>query len=159
MHELALYGQLAKDVHHRALQQLAGFTRMQPQDVKELHVVLKARQPPGLDLIQSAGGSGMSSQQQQELQRIKTMLNAGLYYVRLIGEEQLEKTTKADGDGDATMVEGNLASNSRGARMRWVLEFKDTPEAGKQSVSSRVIARIPLEAGNLMRFLHEFGYE
>lgn len=141
MHEFALYGQIRKDDHHQVLQQLAGVTRMQPQDTREIHLVFKARQPAGLDHVQSIGASNLASGQQQELQRVKSLLNAPLYYVQLIGDAQQQ------------------ASDAESPTVKWTFEFKDTPDAGKQPVSSRLISRTPMEDGNFMMFLDSFGYE
>ena len=158
MHELALYGQIQKDDHHRMLQQLAGFTRMQPQDAREIRLVFKARQPPGLDLVQSIGASNLASQQQQDIQRLKNMLNAGLYYIHLIGAVQLDKKEKRPATEDVTMTNGYTNNQPEKSTVSWTLEFKDTPEAGKQAVSSRLISRTPME-GDLVRFLGSFGFE
>src|ERR1700710_672410 len=128
MHELALYGQIRKDDHHRMLQQLAGFTRLQPQDAREVHLVFKARQPPGLDLVQSIGASNLASQQQQDIQRVKNMLNAGLYYVRLIGAVSPHKIAKGSENGDVKMEGSGPGSVSERSTVCWTLEFKDTPE-------------------------------
>src|SRR6202000_2015626 len=135
------------------------FTRMQPQESKEIHLVFKARQPPGLDLVQSIGASNLASQQQQDLQRLKNMLNAVLYYVHLIGEVLLDEKTKGTEDEDVAMTDGDSGSKSEDPSVKWTLEFKDTPEAGKQPVSSRLVSRTPIEEGNLIRFLDNFGYE
>ncbi|KAJ9607951.1 Mediator of RNA polymerase II transcription subunit 18 [Cladophialophora chaetospira] len=159
MHELSLYGQIRKDDHHRMLQQLAGFTRMQPQDAKEIHLVFKARQPPGLDLVQSIGASNLASQQQQEIQRVKNMLNAGIYHVRLIGAVQGSKKIKGAENGDVVMQDNDPIAKSDNTTVSWTLEFKDTPEAGKQTVSSRLLSRTPMEGTNLVQFLDGFGFE
>jgi hypothetical protein len=159
MHQLALYGQIRKDDHHRMLQQLAGFTRMQPQHVREVRLVFKARQPFGLDLVQSIGASNLASQQQQDLQRVKHMLNAGLYYVHLVGEVLPGKKVKRTENEDVAMTDVNTSSEAEPPMVRWSLDFKDTPEAGKQPVSSRLISRTPMEEGNLTQFLDNFGYE
>jgi hypothetical protein len=159
MHQLALYGQIRKDDHHRMLQQLAGFTRMQPRHVREVRLVFKARQPFGLDLVQSIGASNLASQQQQDLQRVKHMLNAGLYYVHLVGEVLPGKNVKRTVTEDVAMTDVNTSSEAELPIVRWSLDFKDTPEAGKQPVSLRLISRTPMEDGNLTQFLDNFGYE
>ncbi len=158
MHELSLYGQIQGDDHHRMLQQLAGFTRMQPQDATEIRLVFKARQPPGLDLVQSIGASNLANQQQQDIQRVKNMLNAGLYYIHLIGEVQIDRRGKSQANEDATMAGSSPGDESEKSRVNWTLDFKDTPEAGKQAVSLRLISRTPME-GDLLRFLENFGFE
>ncbi|KAJ9497868.1 Mediator of RNA polymerase II transcription subunit 18 [Exophiala xenobiotica] len=154
MHEFALYGQVTKDDHHRMLQQLAGYTRMQPQDVVEIHLIFKARQPPGLDNVPSAGGS--QGIMQPEAQKVRAMLNAGLYYVQLVGEV-MQNETKHTTNGDISMTDGNGEPDK--STIKWTFEFKDTPDPGKQAISSRLIYRIPFEAGDFVEFLNAFGYE
>jgi len=156
MHEFALYGQITKDDHHRMLQQLAGYTRMQPQDAAEIHLVFRARTPPGLDKIPSAGGS--QGILQQDVQKVRTMLNAGLYYVQLIGEV-VNDERKVAADGDTAMKNGNGNSNTPHPTLRWTLDFKDTPEPGKQAVSTRLLSRTPMDEGDLVNFLDSFGYD
>ncbi|KIX04762.1 uncharacterized protein Z518_05632 [Rhinocladiella mackenziei CBS 650.93] len=156
MHEFALYGQVTKDDHHRILQQLAGYTRMQPHQTIEIHLVFKARPPSGLDNIPSAGGS--QGVMQQDVQKLKTMLSGGLYYVQLVGEVLSKKPTKTE-DGDVTMANGNNDSAPETSPVRWTLDFKDTPDPGKQSVSTRLISRTPVDEGDLVRFMDLFGYE
>ncbi|RVX73174.1 hypothetical protein B0A52_02301 [Exophiala mesophila] len=158
MHEFALYGQVAKDSHHQTLQQLAGFTRMQPVDTLEIHLVFKARQPAGLDRLPSGGGS--QGVLQPEIQRYRNMLNASLYYVQLVGEvspasAKSQKHVKST-DKDVVMSD---ATNKEDVTVQWSLEFKDTPDAGKQAVSTRLISRVPLSQGNLAEFLDHFGYD
>lgn len=126
---------------------------MQPQDAVEIHLVFKARSPSGLDLVQPIGASHLVSQ--QDTQKVKTMLNAGLYYVQLVGEVMPEKSKPKTGpDGDVAMTNGTSPPT-----VRWALEFKDTPDPGKQAVSSRLISRTPMDDGDLMQFLDHFGYE
>ena len=157
MHEFSLYGQVVQEDHHRMLQQLAGYTRMQPRDVVELHLVFKARPPAGLDNIPSAGGS-QGVAQQQDVQKLKNMLNASLYYVQLVGEVMPTRSKKR-GDEDVEMTNGNGPPTSDNPTVRWALEFKDTPDAGKQAVSTRLISRTPMDDGDLVQFLDHFGYE
>jgi len=160
MHEFALYGQGPKETHHRTLQQLAGYTRMQPVDASEIHLVFKARQPPGLDKIPSAGGS--QGVQQPDVQRWKNMLNASLYYVQLVGEIPIPISLPASNkplgeNGDVTMSNGSGVDANQ--PIRWTLEFRDTPDPGKQAVSTRLVSRTPLDDGSLMMFMDHFGYE
>ncbi|KAK4949667.1 hypothetical protein LTR10_011508 [Elasticomyces elasticus] len=156
MHEFALYGQVSRDDHHRMLQQLAGYTRMQPQETLEIHLVFKARPPAGLDHIPSAGGS--QGILQPEAQKIRSMLNAGIYYVQVIGEV-IQNEPKSVQNGDTAMTNGNGVSDSDKPTVKWTFDFKDTPDAGKQAVSTRLISRTPLEEGDLVKFLEAFDYE
>ncbi|KEF52877.1 uncharacterized protein A1O9_11295 [Exophiala aquamarina CBS 119918] len=160
MHEFALYGQVPKEIHHRTLQQLAGYTRMQPIDASEIHLVFQARQPSGLDKIPSAGGS--QGVLQPDVQRWKNMLNASLYYVQLVGEvatpiSSSPESKPTDGTGDVTMTNGG--GPDLNSLINWTLEFRDTPDPGKQAVSTRLISRTPLDEGSLMTFMDHFGYE
>lgn len=141
MHELSLYGAVAVEQHHRLTQQLTGISRMQPQDVREIHLVFKTRVPPGLEKVQGTGGSSSNAQQQQDLQRIKNMLQSPIYLVKLVG----------------TINDQALTGES--PNVSWTLEFKDTPEVAKQPISTRLVSRIELEEGNLTAFLDLFGFE
>ena len=141
MHELSLYGVVAVEQHHRLTQQLTGVSRMQPRDVCEIHLVFKTRVPPGLDKVQGTGGSSSNAQQQQELQRVKNMLQSPIYLVKFVGTVDTSSATKSN------------------PSISWVLEFKDTPEVVKQPISTRLVSRTDLEDGNLTAFLDLFGFE
>ncbi|KAK5053764.1 hypothetical protein LTR84_001725 [Exophiala bonariae] len=160
MHEFALYGQVPRELHHRTLQQLAGYTRMQPVDASEIHLVFKARQPPGLDKLPSAGGN--QGVLQPEVQRWRNMLNASLYYVQLVGEIMPAKSSydkkASTQNGEVSMTNGGSGGDAK-PDIHWTLEFRDTPDPGKQAVSTRLISRTPLDDGNLVTFLDHFGYE
>lgn len=95
---------------------------------------------------------------QQDVQKLKTMLNAGLYYLQLVGELVPEKAKDA-ADGDITMSNGNGDAGIANPAVKWSLDFKDTPEPGKQAVSTRLVSRIPMTNGDFVRFLDNFGYE
>ena len=110
---------------------------MQPQDATEIHLVFRARRPSGLDLVQSIGGSNLASQQQQDVFRVKSMLNGGLYYMQLVGEVLVDKRVKSAEHGDIVMSNGSSGLKPEERTVKWALEFKDTPDGGKQSVSSR----------------------
>ncbi|KAL2430561.1 Mediator of RNA polymerase II transcription subunit 18 [Exophiala dermatitidis] len=155
MHEFALYGLVSKDDHHRMLQQLAGYTRMQPQHAVEVHLVFKPRTPAGLERLPSAGGT--QGVLQQDIQKLKNMLNAGLYYLQLVGEVVPPPKSKSTQNGDVAMSDANGEANP--ANVNWHLDFKDTPEPGKQAVSMRLISRIPIDDGDFVQFMNNFGYE
>ncbi len=165
MLEYALYGQVNQDGHHRMLQQLAGYTRMQPQDTTEIHLVFKARPPRGLDNIPSAGGS--QGVMQPDVQKFKNMLHANLYYIQLVGEVVWKQPLKAEEDGDITMASNGQTSAANSSStpasslptVRWALDFKDTPDAGKQAVSTRTFSRTPIDDGDFVKLLDLFGYE
>lgn len=151
MHELSLYGSVTTDHHHRLLQILAGVTSMQPIEVEEIHLVFKTRQPAGVNRVlapASQGGTGAT--QQQEFQKLKTMLQSGIFFVKLIGTIQ-----KRDGANQM-----NSSSEARdGLVQDWTLEFKDTPEAAKQPVTNRVSSRVSLSGDHIMDYMNFFGFE
>jgi hypothetical protein len=150
MYEYALYGQIAQNDHSRVLQQLTGLTRMPPQPLQQIHLVFRAQQPTGVVKIPSAGDASTK----QDVQRIAKMLSANLYFVHVIGEVHELSKPSLETNGDATM--SDAASPKR---ISWRLDFKDTPDPGKQAVSGRMVARIPIEDGNIVKFMKAFGYE
>jgi hypothetical protein len=62
-------------------------------------------------------------------------------------------------DGDTAMKNADGNPNALNPTLRWALDFKDTPEAGKQAVSTRLISRTSMDEGDLVKFLDNFGYE
>lgn len=157
MHEFSLYGIVARSVHDRVKQQLAGVARMLPQDVEEIRLVFKAKPPPSTGNLPSAGGS--QGVMLQDLQKVKNMLNSSVYYVQLVGRLPSGSKQMRDGvkPGDAT--ESNAESFKNTQKLQWQLEFKDTPDPGKQAVSSRLFSITQVESGNPALFLEELGYE
>lgn len=161
MHEFSLYGTVAANALVRVKQQLAGIARMQPQEIQEIHLIFKAKPPTGIGNLPSAGGS--QGVIQQDVQRVKNMLNSSLYYVQLVGqltpsEVESSKDVKISDDDDDTMRDVN-DHRENSSSVNWSLEFKDTPDPGKQLVSSRLVSKIPLGDGNPALFLEQFGYE
>lgn len=150
MHELSLYGSVPIEHYHRTLQQLAGVTCMQPQDVEEVHIILKSRSPPGLEKVQGSGSAQGSQQQQQELQRLKGLLQGGIYNVKLVG-----KVVRQQQNDDSQ----TNATQPAGPTIEWTLEFKDTPAAGKQPTNIRLISRTKLGGGDIVAFFSVFGFE
>lgn len=162
MHEYILFGQIADHEHTHVLQQLAGLTRMPPQHITEPHLVFRARPPNLLGAAPSIGGS--QDIVPAEVQRTRALLKGSLFFVQLVGQA-------INGDsGEAnlakhiptiaveTIVENtNKISTSRA--YRWVLEFKDIPDAGKQPVSTRFVSRIPIQGHNITQFMTDFGFE
>jgi len=158
MHEFSLYGQVSNDGHHRVIQQLAGYTRMQPQATQEIHVVFRARAPAGLDKIPSAGGS--QGVMQQEAQKYRNMLSASLYYVQLVGEVSSSMHITPRGKrGDVEMRDDPVQAKPGQKVIKWSLDFRDTPDPGKQVVSTRLVFKTPVEEGDLATFMDHFGYE
>ena len=137
MHEYSLHGSVPITLYPRVLKQLAGYTCMQPQEVREIHVIFKSRPPPGaIKLQQGTGSSQAVSQIQQDAQKLKTMLQSGIYFVKMIGEISASKN-----------------------EINWTFEFKDTPDAGKVKTTTRLISRTKFEDGKPLAFLNGFGFE
>lgn len=133
---------------------------MQPQHVEEIHLVFKARQPAGLEAVQGSGSSQANSQQQQDLQKLRNMLQSGVYFVKLVGTiVDNDATHDHEGDGEA-LTDGNGSQRLPNRRkIDWVFEFKDTPEAGQQATNTRLISRTKFVDGDMIPFLNLFGYE
>ena len=158
MHQFSLYGQVSESDHARVRQQLVGVTRMQPKPVQELHLIFKAQPPAGLGSIPQSGEASTK----QDVQRIAKMLTANLYYTQLVGEVQddtQEPEPEKKADGDIDMANGSGSSAKPRRRIKWHLEFKDTPDPGKQAVSGSFLSRTPIEDGDTIRFMRQFGYE
>ena len=60
---------------------------------------------------------------------------------------------------DTEMADGSASNKERKNNVKWHLEFKDTPDAGKQSVSTRLVSKTPIEGGDMVQFFTTFGYE
>ena len=162
MHEFSLYGQVSKDDHDRVLRQLAGVSRMQPLGTQEIHLVFKAQTPAGVSSIPSLGGS--QAIVQQDASKIRAVLNGSLYYVQVVGtvEDRCQTSaTRAEqlSGGNVVMQDDGNSHTSSSHQSRWAFEFRDTPDAGKQATSNRLLYRFTIEAGNLLTFMRNFGYE
>ncbi|RMZ77376.1 hypothetical protein DV737_g4399, partial [Chaetothyriales sp. CBS 132003] len=156
MHEFSLYGQVSGQGYSVLLQQLAGVARMQPQYVRELHLVYKSIVPPGLRLIPGATNSDRI--QSPEVQRVSKMLTNSLYYVHLVASIEERKTSTVQ---SGQVKAANDTKERQDARtVNWRLDFKDIPEPGTQVVTSRLISSIPIEGGtDLVSFMKAFGFE
>lgn len=160
MHELSLYGAVPAEDHVQILQQLAGVTRMQPQHVEEIHLVFKARTPPGLEKVHGSGGSQGNQQQQNEIQRLKGMLQSGIYFVQLVGTIVASQTPAELQNGQLFDTERNeLVEDRTQQKVNWRFEFKDTPESTKQPTNTRLISRTRFEDGEMIAFMDLFGFE
>lgn len=158
MHELSLYGLVPENSHDRLLQQLTGVTCMQPQYTEEIHLVFKARTPPGLEKVQgttTGGGSGLQ-QQQQEFQKLRTMLQSGIFFVQLVGSIVQDGNEASAQNGHDVQMNGTYPE---GSKIEWTFEFKDTPEAAKQPVTTRLVSRTKFDDGDMFGFLDLLGYE
>jgi hypothetical protein len=159
MHEYSLYAEVPPEQRYQFLQQLTGVTCMRPVYAQEVHLVFKAQTP--LALRADFPGGNASNDKQQETQRLMRVLNSGIYYMQVVGKSQPRKNLHSNGEtnGDVHMTNGNHSSTSKASRIEWFVEFKDTPEAGKQALSSRYIARTKIEEGDVMNFMAQFGYD
>ena len=167
MQEYSLVAQIPLESHAQVLQQCVGVSRMQGQLVEELHLVFKARQPPGLAEIQKSSGGGSQGVVPPEVQKTRTMLSSSLYYVQLVGttqdlsghSEQNDANRNTGDSGDVIMSNGDVGDLKQSKRLSWVLEFRDTPDPGKQPVTSRLLHRIPILDGDIAKFIKDFGFE
>jgi hypothetical protein len=159
MHEYSLYAEVPPKQRYQFLQQLTGVTCMRPVYAQEVHLVFKAQTP--LALRADFPGGNASNDRQQETQRLMRVLNSGIYFMQVVGEVQPRKKLHTNGEtnGDVHMNNGNHSSTSKASRIEWFVEFKDTPEAGKQALSSRYTARTKIEEGDVMNFMARFGYD
>ena len=142
MHEFSLYGQVAIENYNIMLQQLTGVSRMQPKYVQEIHLVFRPNVPPGLRLIPAAINSDRI--QNPEVQRVSNMLINNIHYVQLVGKIEAAGARKSNGDIEMT---NGVKQHASAPKVRWELDFKDTPQPGKQAVSSRQISSILFKMG------------
>jgi hypothetical protein len=168
MQEILLFGQVPAQDHATLRQQLSGVTRMQPQSVTEKHLIFKPIQPPGLN--NPPTGNGAPGPQQQELQKTRLLLNAPLSYVQLVGmverngidslnEAQTLPPTVAQ-EHDVAMTEERHGPNkSQEPALEWYLEWRDIPEPGKVSTTSRGISRTRIVSGDPIQSIKNLGYE
>lgn len=185
MHELLLFAQVPTSQHPLLLQQLAGYTRMQPKRKYERHLILKARRPPGLGKMPSGGSQDV---QALEIQKVNSMLNGGLFYMQLVGEVKEASFGNVNskqsapplasqpltGKGGPEVIHQSLNSRQGNGTTQvpeidwkydetaqtWSLEFRDLPEAGtRNTVTSRLMASIKLSEGNPLEFTKRLGYE
>ncbi len=167
MQELLLFGQVAAQAHRILRQQLAGLAHMQPQPVLEKHLIFRPFPPSGLSNIPA--GSGSHWAQQQELQKTRQSLNGPLSYVQLVGvvgnrviDSQIEKQPglpRENEDNDIVMTNDEDEPNQGHEALQWWLEFKDIPEPGKVSTTSRATSKTQIVEGDPIQFLKDLGYE
>lgn len=165
--EILLFGQVSVENHRILRQQLAGIARMQPQPVVERHIIFRPLPPPGLSNIPA--GAGSQGPQQQELVKTRQMLNAPLNYVQLVGVvknrdvySQVEEQPFLSGeteDHDVVMTNNKDEPKQSRRVFQWYLEFKDIPDPGKVSTTSRAISKTRILEGDPIQFLRNLGYE
>ena len=167
MQEMLLFGQVSAEDHQTIRQQLAGLARMQPQPILERHLIFRPLPPPGLS--NPSAGSGAQGTQQQELQKTRQMLSAPLNYVQLVGvvnsrgsDPPMEKQADLSGEDEdrGTVMTGNKDESRQGrTALQWHFDFKDIPEPGKVSTTSRAISKTRILEGDAIQFLTDLGYE
>jgi mediator of RNA polymerase II transcription subunit 18 len=164
MHEFLLFGQVAKNDHHRLLQQLAGVTRMQPQHVVERHLIFKAKPPVGLSNVPSGGGS--QGVLPPEVQKTKQMLSGSIFYLQLVYNPKggvapvgRNRATQSDPAKGRNPTKADVNGSSEVEDGLWTIEFRDVPESGKQAVTTRLMSRTATEGGDLIQFVKDLGFE
>lgn len=140
---------------------------MQPQPVLERHLVFKPLPPLGINKISK--GSGQHGPQQQELQKTRQMLNVPLSYIQLVGVVQsrtsgshVEKQASPSVDSqkhDTVIADTGDESKQSQKALQWSLDFKDIPDPGKMSTTSRAISKTQILDGDPIQFLKDLGYE
>jgi mediator of RNA polymerase II transcription subunit 18, fungi type len=161
MQEMLLFGQVPAEDHQTIRQQLAGLARMQPQPVLERHLIFRPLPPLGLS--NPSAGSGAQGPQQQELQKTRQMLSAPLNYVQLVGvaengtfDPPLEMQAALSGENEDR---GTVMTDNNDKALQWYFDFKDIPEPGKMSTTSRAISKTRILEGDAIQFLTDLGYE
>lgn len=166
MQEILLFGQVTAGHRQTLRQQLAGITRMQPQPMLERHIIFKPVPPVGLTNL---GGSTSSGAQQQDLQKTRQLLNAPSNYVQLVGvAENRGAVSPTDRQGapqngtadqDVVMTDTENHSPEYPNALHWYLEYRDIPEPGKVTTTSRAISRTHVLDGDPYQFMVRLGYE
>lgn len=178
LQELSLFSQVAAADQPTLRRQLAALNRMPPQPVLGRHVVFK---PAVRDGQLSAGGTnhGVAStntpgiaggingstagyndpNQQEEMRKVRQIINAPLNYVHLVGMwkhiGRRQPTSKKEEANDGPEPEYNHNEPD----VIWNLEYRDIPEAGKMSVTSRPMSRKQILAENAIQYVRNLGCE
>lgn len=117
---------------------------MRPVPVEEIHLIYRSRTPVGFGKLPGVGGSQAAH---SDTPKISSALSKGIYFVTLVGSLHLSEPK--NGHQQDTQQE----------KISWTFEFKDTPDAGKQAANTRLVFRIPMEAGRVAGFMKAFGFE
>lgn len=167
MQEILLFGQVQAEHHQTLHKQLTGLTRMQGQSALERHAIFKPLPPPGLSNL--PGGVGPPGPQQQELQKTRQLLNAPLNYIQLVGVADSEVVQSPNEGtvlgGSGSEDEDTIMANDKGeskpghTALKWYLEYKNIPEPGKVSATSRAISKTRILEGDPIQFLKNLGFE
>lgn len=146
MHELSLHATLPGSQYEQFLYQLQGVTRIQPVPVQEIRLIFRTRTPDGLNRLPGVGGTQAA---QSDNSKVSNALGKGIYFVTLVGSIHVhEQKPSRQQDGP-----------KKNKKISWTFDFKDTPDAGKQAASTRLVSRIPIEAGSVADFMNTFGFE
>ena len=181
MHELLLFGQVPYTRHDQVLKILAGIAAMQPQSITERHLIFKPTRTPGINGTRVAAKPGTSNSQVQALQ---AQMQGDLFYVQLVSDLKTKPLTSfeeppfisEDTDMNGTQAEHQENKNVNGisesqnptasaqhitelSKNSWSLEFRDLPEVpGRRPVTSRLMASVPIDSGDVLEFLESLGY-
>lgn len=167
MHELLLFASVPVCQHHELLQQLAGFTAMQPRHRFQRRLIFKASRKPGLVNLRTGGSQDV---QGPELQRLNKMLNGAMYYTQVVcpvseNDFGAKPGAAAREDSDAVMSGTDEKIPAQAMQVYefdnqpWKLEFRDIPEAGTRSaVTSRLMASASLPRGDVVAPMKAWGY-
>ena len=97
------------------------------------------------------------------------MLNAPLNYLQLVGiveNDDIVPPLEGQGDQkngtadqDAVMTDNRNESEDSPKVLQWYLEFRDIPEPGKITTTSRPMSKTPILDGDPFQFMRDLGYE
>ncbi|KAL8849948.1 MAG: hypothetical protein Q9221_005054 [Calogaya cf. arnoldii] len=175
MHELLLHGAVPTNRHNQVLSILAGIAAMQPQPFHERRLIYKPTRPITRPLMQVGGSQAVQSKQGNPMQAIQGAIQGDLFYLHLV--EDLAAGGKVEGAmernrAEAEVGEGEMMDSGDGGdepnppsttllskQPNWTLQFRDIPEAGnRRPVTTRLIADVPITAGNAETFMSSLEY-
>jgi len=131
---------------------------MQPQHVVERHLIFRARPPIGLENLPSGGGS--QGVVPPEVQRTRQMLGGNLYFIQLVSKVRSGKGTGKNGHGEySTQTAASNGDGHEDPAPKWAIEFRDTPEPGKQAATVRLMSRSVVDGGDAVGFVQNLGFE
>ncbi|MCJ1279118.1 Mediator of RNA polymerase II transcription subunit 18 [Puttea exsequens] len=170
MHELLLFGRIPPSQHPHLLHILSGISAMQPIPLLEKHRIFTPTRSTTDTPAKTQGGAAKDEYAQKSLQ---AAAKGDLFVVQLVadvlavaagsggaGEREegaMEGVEVAGGDGEGeTHGEGRVRE---AVREQWTLQFRDIPEVARQRpVTTRLMADVPVAAGDAMAFMRALGY-
>ncbi|KAL8635169.1 MAG: hypothetical protein Q9226_009378 [Calogaya cf. arnoldii] len=168
MHELLLHGAVPTNRHNQVLSILAGIAAMQPQPFHERRLIYKPTRPITRPSMQVGGSQAVQSKQGNPMQAIQGTIQGDLFYLHLVEDLAAEGNGKHEEKvGEGEMMdsgdggdEPNLPSTTLQSKQpNWTLQFRDIPEAGnRRPVTTRLIADVPITAGNAETFMSSLEY-